>query len=120
VAYQDHTGVPPPVEYPWLTCLIGTGAYVFHEYDAVALKVHEVANRNYWAGTMLREDVNLDGIVNIYDAVTLKESFYAEPGDPTWYYGTGDVNGNSIVDYLDYASVIQYPEHYWQITLPAC
>lgn len=103
VAYpgaQNWTGNP----YPWLTSLIGTGPYVFKEWDVVAGKAHLVAFRGesgYFAKNMLREDINLDGVIDVFDAVILADSAGATPGHPRWQYGRADITADYIVDVFD-------------------
>jgi len=91
----------PPADKPWLTCLIGTGPFIFKEWDVVAGKVHEVANRDYFAKNFVREDINIDGIVDIFDAVLLAGAAGATPEHPRWEYGRADINADGIVDIFD-------------------
>ena len=115
VKYDDHTG---QTGHGDLTCLIGTGPWVFIEWDIVAGVAWLKANRpftidradpplyieytgTYWAGNFIREDLNFDGIVDIFDAVILAGSAGAIKGHPRWDYGRADINHDGIVDIFD-------------------
>jgi hypothetical protein len=106
-----------------LTCLIGTGAWVFHDWD-VAAGATLVANRagavwagnpGYFAGSFLREDLNFDGIVDIFDAVLLAGAAGATPGHPRWNYGQADITADYIVDIFD---AVRLAGHAGWLTLP--
>jgi len=46
-------------------------------------------------------DINLDGPVDIYDAVLLVHGIDATPGSPNWNRGRSDINNDHVVDILD-------------------
>jgi len=98
-----------------LTCLIGTGPYIFKEWDVVAGKVHVVANRNYFAKNFLREDINIDGKVDMKDIIIAIGAFGSIPGDPRWYYGRADVNWDNKCDMKD---IIMTIGKFGSVTLP--
>jgi parallel beta-helix repeat protein len=50
--------------------------------------------------TLLRGDVNYDGIVDIYDAIILAGAFSSVPGSLNWN-PTADINEDNIVDIYD-------------------
>jgi len=63
-----------------LTCLIGTGPWIFTDWNQVAGVVALLANRpdaiwtgnpGYWAYWFLRDDMTFDGKVDLFDAVRL-------------------------------------------------
>jgi hypothetical protein len=45
-------------------------------------------------------DVNGDGAVDIYDAITLSNAFASVPGRPAWN-GNADINCDNSVDIYD-------------------
>jgi PKD repeat protein len=45
-------------------------------------------------------DINLDGKVDIFDAILLSNAFNTRPGDPKWN-PNADINGDSAVDIFD-------------------
>jgi len=51
-------------------------------------------------GTLLKGDVNYDGIVDVFDAIFLAGAFNSIPGSPNWN-PNADMNGDSIVDIFD-------------------
>jgi len=107
-----------------LTCLIGTGAWIFTDRDPAAGASHLVANRpgaiwagnpGYWAGSFVREDLTFDGIVDLFDAVKLAGAAGAEPGNPRWNYGLADITADYIVDLFD---AVKLAGHAGWTTLP--
>ncbi|MEM2351522.1 MAG: ABC transporter substrate-binding protein [Thermoproteota archaeon] len=116
VKYKDWTGKDPLFSYTFsLTCLIGTGPYVFHEWDVVAGKVHVVAFNNYFAKDFLREDINIDGKVDMKDIIIAIGAFGSTPADPRWMYGRADVNWDYKCDMKD---IIMTIGKFGSITLP--
>jgi ABC-type transport system substrate-binding protein len=114
VNYDDWTG---QTGHGDLTCLIGTGAWVFHDWDVWGAAASLYAYRSnilvsefgfdtskattYWAGNFIREDLNFDGRVDLFDAVLLGGEYKSYPGSPRWNYGQGDLDGDGIVDVYD-------------------
>jgi hypothetical protein len=45
-------------------------------------------------------DINLDGTVDLYDAIMLAGTFNSRPGSPTWNT-SADLNGDNVVDIYD-------------------
>jgi len=119
----------------YLKCLVGTGPWIFHEWDEGAGATHSVANRpgavwagnpGYWCGNdgdtdhlegeFVREDLNFDGIVDIFDATTLAGAAGTDPDHPRWNYGIADITADYIVDIFD---AVRLSGHAGWITLPA-
>jgi ABC-type transport system substrate-binding protein len=108
-----------------LTCLYGTGAWLFVSYDEIAGAATLIANRanamytgntGYWAKNFLREDLNFDGIVDLFDAVLLSGAAGATPSNPRWNYGQADITADYIVDLFD---AVRLAGHAGAITLPS-
>jgi len=121
VSYDEWTGSTGHGE---LKCIIGTGPWIFHEWDEIAGVAHLVANRpdamwvgnpGYWAGTFVREDLNFDGIVDLFDAVLLAASAGAYPEHPRWDYGRADITADYLVDLFD---AVRLAGKAGRITLP--
>jgi ABC-type transport system substrate-binding protein len=119
--YDTYTG---STGHGALTCLIGTGPWIFTDWNQVAGVVPLIANRpdavwagnpGYWAYWFLRDDMNFDGIVNLFDAVKLAGAAGAEPGNPRWNYGQADITADYIVDLFD---AVRLSSHAGWITLP--
>ena len=110
----DPAGTPHPT-VEGLTCLIGTGPWIFDYYDDVSATAHIIANENYWAKNFLREDFNFDGKCDMKDIINTIAAFGTVPGDPRWYYGQADVNCDYKVDMKDIIMVIG---KFGSITLP--
>jgi len=109
VNYDTHTGSSG---HGQLTCLVGTGPWVFVEYDNIAMVARLMANRpftitgwtytgRYWAYNFQRKDTNLDFIVDWKDIIACIEALGAIPGDPRWQDGMCDLNGDHVVDGKD-------------------
>jgi hypothetical protein len=47
-----------------------------------------------------KADLNGDGVVDIYDAITLANAYNSRPGDPNWN-AIADLNDDNIVDLYD-------------------
>jgi hypothetical protein len=45
-------------------------------------------------------DINLDGSVDIYDAIMLANAYNSRPNDPIWN-ASADINSDNIVDIYD-------------------
>jgi peptide/nickel transport system substrate-binding protein len=84
-----------------LKCLIGTGAWIFKEFDVLTQTVRLDANTAYWARTFRREDINFDGVVNLFDAVKLSGAAGADPTHARWNHGEADLNCDEIVNLFD-------------------
>ena len=98
-AFKPYQTPHPTV--PGLTCLIGTGAWIFKEWNILVQTVRLDANTAYWAGTFRREDITMDGRVNLFDAVMVALSGGAGPTSPSWYSGAADLNCDYIVNLFD-------------------
>lgn len=115
-----------------LKCLVGTGPWIFIEWDAVAGASTLVANRPdaVWTGNpgwfaclgfggpntgFVREDLNFDGVVDVFDAVILAGSAGATPEHPRWNYGRADITADYLVDIFD---AVRLAGHAGWITLP--
>lgn len=92
--------------HPGLTCLIGTGGWIFVEWDEVAGVVHLTANRDWWAKNFIREDIDFNGKVEAKDIAYAIAAFGGTPGSPRWEYGRADVDWNNKVEGKDIAYVI--------------
>jgi tungstate transport system substrate-binding protein len=69
-----------------------------------------------WLNWTIPEDLNLDGKVNILDAIILANAFGSTPGDPRWN-PAADINNDGIINILD---AISLANHYgWAGTLPS-
>jgi hypothetical protein len=71
---------------------------------------------SYWAGHFVREDLNFDGIVDVFDAVLLAGAAGATPENPRWNYGQADITADYIVDVFD---AVRLAGHAGWITLPS-
>jgi len=129
IRYDDWTG---STGHGDLTCLVGTGAFVFIEWDKIAGVAWLKANRpftidraspplhieytgTYFAGNFIREDVNFDGKVNILDLSAAALAFGANPAHERWYYGKCDIDASLEINIIDLAKIALK----WQaITLP--
>jgi ABC-type transport system substrate-binding protein len=114
VKYDDYVGT---VGHGDLTCLVGTGPWVFVEYNEPALFARLMANRPfsigtwtytglYWAGHFSRRDINFDFRIDIDDISRVSAALGAVPGHPRWNDGECDVNCDGVVDRIDLAIVI--------------
>jgi ABC-type transport system substrate-binding protein len=128
VKYDTHTG---QTGHGDLTCLVGTGTWVFVLYHEVGLYARFMANRpfsitgqfggtwnytgRYWA-PFLREDTDWSGKVEMIDLWNVQRCFGAIPGHPRWDYGRFDIVKNWKVDMVDLWSV---QKKFGKITLPA-
>jgi len=108
-----------------LKCLVGTGPWIFIEWDTVAGVARLVANRpgavwdgnpGYWAGNFKREDVDFSGRVDMIDLWKVQTAFGATPGHPRWAYGRCDVDASNRVDMIDLWMV---QKKFGTITLPS-
>jgi ABC-type transport system substrate-binding protein len=98
-----------------LTCLIGTGSWIFKEWNKLTQTVRFVKNTNYWAKNFVREDLNFDGVINIQDISLAALAFGADKNHPRWRYGESDVTGDGKVNIQDITKVALK----WQkVTLP--
>jgi ABC-type transport system substrate-binding protein len=113
LAFKPYATAHPTVQ--GLTCLIGTGPWIFKEWNTLTNTVRLVENKDYFAYKFLREDINIDGIVDIFDAVVLAGAAGATPGHPRWAYGRADLNCDGIVDIFD---AVRLSGKAGKITLP--
>lgn len=125
VNYDAHTGESGHGD---LTCLIGTGDWVFVTWNQPGLYALEMANRpftltssptwtytgQYWA-PFLREDVNFDGKCDGKDIAFIVKAFGAYPGHARWVYGQYDIYQDWKIDGKDMAYEIK---KYGKATLP--
>jgi ABC-type transport system substrate-binding protein len=127
--YDDWTG---ETGHGALTCLIGTGPWILQSFDFPTGAATLVANRpgamyaanpGYWAGLgfggpstgFVREDLNFDGLVDLFDAVLLAGAAGATPGNPRWNYGQADITADYIIDLFD---AVKLAGHAGWVTLP--
>jgi len=116
----------------YLKCLIGTGAWIFHDWLPAAGATLK-ANRpdavydcypGYWAGVhkgsvvngFMREDVDFSGRIEMTDMWMAQKSFGAVPGNPRWHYGRCDVDSSDRVEMYD---MWRMQKRYGKITLPS-
>ena len=121
--FDDFTG---QTGHGDLTCLVGTGPFIFVDRNEITGVSHVTANRpdavwtgnpGYWAKDFLREDIDFNGVVEIYDAIYHFADYWAEPGDPNWNHGRCDIRHDYVIDIYD---GIRIQNHYWYVTLPPC
>jgi ABC-type transport system substrate-binding protein len=96
--------VPYPGRETELTCLIGSGAYIFRPdswHGDEYIKLY--ANRNYHRRPLLT-DTNFDFKVDIIDIASAAKAFGTKLGDKRWK-GICDINGDNIVDIIDIALI---------------
>ncbi|MGD8506502.1 MAG: ABC transporter substrate-binding protein [Candidatus Bathyarchaeota archaeon] len=108
--------------YPLLTELVGTGCWVFQQYNPILLyadllafdmRTHEsvMPECHYWKTTdeiqyqlaeMFHEigDVNWDGIIDALDQLLIGLAYGSKIGDPT-FDPEADLNGDGIVNCVD-------------------
>lgn len=89
---------------PWfpdtLTCLVGTGPWIFPPGGWKAGEyVYVKANRHYFK-TLIYGDINFDFKVDIKDIFVAAKAFGSELGKPRWDV-KADVNGDKKVDIKD-------------------
>ncbi|MEM1540575.1 MAG: ABC transporter substrate-binding protein, partial [Candidatus Bathyarchaeia archaeon] len=113
LAFKPYNTPHPTV--PGLTCLIGTGAWIFKEWDTLTQTVRLVEYGDYFARNFLREDINFDGKVDMTDVGDTLRAFGATPGHPRWQYGRNDVNCDKKVDMTDVGMVLR---KFGRVTLP--
>jgi len=59
-SYKNWTGEDPPVKYPFLKALIGTGPAVFYGYSQTLLRAHCLTYEEYWARNPVIACVNAE------------------------------------------------------------
>jgi len=108
-----------------LTCLFGTGAWLFVNYDPIAGAATLIANRanamytgnpGYWAKNFLREDVDFSGRVEMADMFACQKAFGATPGNPRWNYAQSDVDASGRVEMAD---MFRIQKRFGRTTLPS-
>ena len=134
VDYDDwmYTNYNVTTNTGYLKCLVGTGAWIFQDWDPSAGATLR-ANRpdelydcypGYWAGVhncsgivtgFLRQDVNFDGVVDMKDVTAILRAFGTVPGSERWHYGRADINSDEVTDMKDVTTVLR---KYGKITLP--
>jgi peptide/nickel transport system substrate-binding protein len=113
LAFKPYATAHPTV--PGLTCLIGTGPWIFKEWNTLTNTVRLVENKDYFAYKFLREDINIDGKVDMKDIIIAIGAFGATPTDPRWSYGRADVNCDKKSDMKD---IIMTIGKFGSVTLP--
>ena len=113
LAFKPYATPHPTV--PGLTCLIGTGPWIFKEWDVLTNTVRLVENPDYFAHRFLREDINMDGKVDMKDIIIAIGAFGSTPTDPRWSYGRADVNCDYRCDMKD---IIMTIGKFGSVTLP--
>jgi len=75
------------------------------EYDPVLDETHfAYSNPIFVKLQKLVGDINLDGVVDIFDVVTVSIAFGSSPGEPNWNQAA-DVNRDDFVDIFDVVTV---------------
>ena len=76
------------------------------EYDSALDETHFAYSNPIFVKSAppLVGDVNLDGVVDIFDVVTVSIAFGSKPGDPNWNQAA-DLNNDDVVDIYDVVTV---------------
>jgi hypothetical protein len=62
--------------------------------------------------SMIPGDINLDNVVDIYDALLLAAAFRSTPADPNWNINA-DLNTDNVIDIFDAIILANhYNQHY--------
>jgi hypothetical protein len=89
--------------FTWNTSGITLGNYTISAYASPVPGETNTANNNLTDGTVkvtFPGDVNGDGTVNILDAITVSNSFFATSSSSNWN-PNADINGDGVVNILD-------------------
>ena len=105
LAFKPYNTPHPTV--PGLTCLIGTGPWIFKEWNTLTGTVRLVENTEYFAYDFIREDVTFDFYVGIDDIVDTATAFGADPTHPRWQYGRYDVTCDEYVGIDDIVEIAE-------------
>lgn len=87
-----------------LSCLLELGDVIMVDPDAELIPPgeYDVLNGNYvFSG---KEDLNLDGMVNILDIAILAQAYGSHPEDARWN-PKADLNGDGEVNIIDFSAV---------------
>jgi parallel beta-helix repeat protein len=92
------------LNFTWQTTPVLKGNYIISSTaDPVPNEPDTTDNNRAYGRTVkvtIIGDVNGDGVVDIYDAITLSNAFASMPDSPTWK-GNADINSDNIVDIFD-------------------
>jgi len=91
------------IAFPWNTAGFAYGNYTISAYVTLLPGETNTANNNTTGGTVcvsIPGDINGDGKVDIYDAITLASAFGSSPGSSNWN-PNADINGDGTVDIYD-------------------
>jgi len=90
---------------------LNTGGELYKETEMLVAEntiYHDSEHQSYIAlpivGTAVLGDLNNDGIVDIFDVVTVSIAFGSQPGDTNWD-AIADLNNDGIVDIFDVVTV---------------
>ena len=90
---------------------LNTGGELYKETEMLVAEntiYHDAEHPSYIilpiVSTSLPGDLNNDGIVDIFDVVTVSVAFGSEPGDPNWN-AIADLNNDDLVDIFDVVTV---------------
>lgn len=128
-AFKPWENLHPNV--PSLTCLIGTGPYIFVKWDKTLNYVQLHINRaeypkagfagywaawHYWAKEPIPADVNEDFKVDLRDLRRVAMAEGSHPSEWNWF-PRADINKNGIIDSEDFETVWKYiVRNYKQLT----
>jgi len=107
------SGNSTTITFTWNTAEFVKGSYIIRAYAWPVLGETETADNEYIDGTvkiLIPGDVDGDGIVDIFDLVSVANVYGTKPGDPDWN-PNADVKGDGIIDIFDLVLVAQ---HYGQ------
>ena len=90
--------------FTWQTTPALKGNYIISSTVDPIPNEPDVRDNNRTYGRIVKVtivgDVNGDGVVDIYDAITLSNAFASVPSSPTWN-GNADINSDNSVDIFD-------------------
>jgi parallel beta-helix repeat protein len=92
------------LNFTWQTTLAFRGNYVVSSTVDPVPNEPDIRDNNKTYGRIVKVtvvgDVNGDGAVDIFDAITLSNAFASVPNSPTWN-GNADINSDNSVDIFD-------------------
>jgi hypothetical protein len=106
IASQNVTflsGSSTDITFTWNTTGFAYGNYTVSAYAWPVQNETNTANITFTGGTVyvgIPGDINGDGTVNKFDAITLCNAFSATPASPNWN-PNADINGDGTVDIYD-------------------